>query len=82
MSELAPGLCVSDFVKPGTALEMKTGSLIPGASPLTVALHPDDWARIPGPERERILDRMVRSDVARGLELIHEFLGAKEGLSA
>lgn len=76
MSEVAPGLYTSPFVKPGTMLEMKPHLIM--AHPVfphrAVAVHPDDWQRIPGAERERILDDLTRGDAVRGQAAIERFL--------
>lgn len=74
MSEMAPGVYVTDLVSPGRAFMLNLEVLLPGGPLRGVAVNPADWARIPPAERERILDDVTRADAERGLARIEAML--------
>lgn len=67
MSELAPGLFVSEYAPRGKCLVMAPTAIFPSRS---VAIYPADWDLLPGETRERILDEITRTDAQRGLRMI------------
>lgn len=73
MSELAPGFYVDDWVPPGRIYRMQIGMFYGHAGPAT-AIHPSDWERIPGADRERLLDELTRADARRGQALLEAAL--------
>jgi hypothetical protein len=79
VAEPAPGVFLSCFVPRGQALGMNLSLIVPDGPKRGVALHPDDWERIPGADRERFLDDVTRGDAARGLRAINRFVATSEG---
>ena len=76
MSEVAPGIFLSEFVDRGTVyvMDLRFLTFTGDAPDLGVAIHPDDWAKFPPAERERFLDEMTRRDAARGVRRLQEML--------
>ena len=75
MAELAPGLCVSEFVPAGNAVVFPPFRWLDGTTrPQTIGVNPVDWERIPGPLRERLLDALVRRSAEEGVAEIEAAL--------
>jgi hypothetical protein len=79
VAELAPGIFVSNLVPTGSAFVMALAAVLPDGPERGIALHPEDWERVPGAERERILDDVTRGDAGRGMAKLDRFLAAQEG---
>lgn len=76
MSELAPGIYVSDLVEAGKAFVLNLELLVPDGPRRGVAVNPDDWARLPAGFREQLLDDVTRGDAERGVRRVEGFLAA------
>jgi hypothetical protein len=77
MTELAPGVFVSEFVPSGKAFVIALREILGGDAPERgIAVAPADWERVPAATRERILDDITRGDAARGLCALQDLLGS------
>jgi hypothetical protein len=68
--ELAPGFFVTRNCEPESAISMDR-RLLDGADGRALVLHEDIWLRVPGREREQLLDELTRADAERGFELLN-----------
>lgn len=78
MIQLTPGLYVHPYVPQGRLYKIATWFLdIEGlaGSDWAWAVNPHDWERIPGPDRERLLDTWTHESAKAGLAQLEDWLG-------
>lgn len=76
MSAVAPNLFVSNFIPAGTAYVMDLDHLLLGLG-RGLAMSVDDWERMSGAARERIVDALIKQSAEAGLSALQDWLAAR-----
>lgn len=73
MTELAPGLFVSDMVPEGQAFRLDLETIGVGYG-YGIAINPSTWGRLTPAQQEKLLDDYVRHSAAAGTRALERFL--------
>lgn len=78
MSEIVPGLFVSDFVEEGVVYQFRRGFIygVPGGA---IAISPTTWERLSPAQREEVRDILVRRNAHEGQLALEQFLVSNPG---
>lgn len=81
MSELAPGLYITETATQGSIAVIDLAQLTGIAGARGLVIHPADWDRIPGRYQEQLIDLMTRETAEAGLAALEAWLAGPPGAS-